>query len=230
MTENNWVAGIRAIEIRAIPDSEGSFEGRACVYGVVDTYGTMFVPGCFTRGGLDTSGTYALLWMHDLTRPVGTFTAEEREDGLYIVGTWDGNAAGQEARAAAASGSAADLSVGFTWMDDGTGIIKEAKLMEVSQVTRRFGAVPGSVLTAVRAAVEAQGMWLQDAPIAAADEIRAEDQGSPESEEAETQDGCDCSCGACSVDLSTEADDTPEETERALTPAQVALIARARIA
>jgi hypothetical protein len=95
--------------------------------------------------------------MHDPTRPVGTFTAEEREDGLYIVGRWDDNTAGQEARVAALSGSASDLSVGFTWMkEDGAeeNDITIARLQEVSQVTSRFGAVPGSVLTAVRSAIE----------------------------------------------------------------------------
>ena len=91
--------------------------------------------------------------MHDPTRPVGTFTAEERADGLYIVGQWDTNAAGQEARISAMSGSAADLSVGFSWTGEGTDILV-AELREVSQVTSRFGAVPGSKLTAVRNVLE----------------------------------------------------------------------------
>jgi len=153
---SKWINETRAVELRAIPDDENRFEGLACKYDVVDSYGTRFVPGCFTRGGLDTS-TYSLLWMHDPTRPVGTFTAEEREDGLYIVGRWDDNTAGQEARVAALSGSASDLSVGFTWMkEDGAeeNDITIARLQEVSQVTSRFGAVPGSVLTAVRSAIE----------------------------------------------------------------------------
>lgn len=153
---SKWINETRAVELRAIPNDENRFEGLACKYDVVDSYGTRFVAGCFTRGGLDTS-TYSLLWMHDPTRPVGTFTAEEREDGLYIVGRWDDNTAGQEARVAALSGSASDLSVGFTWMkEDGAeeNDITIARLQEVSQVTSRFGAVPGSVLTAVRSAIE----------------------------------------------------------------------------
>lgn len=253
MTEHNWVAETRAVEIRAIPGSEGTFEGRACVYGVVDSYGTTFEPGCFTRGGLDTSGAYALLWMHDPTRPVGTFTASERQDGLYITGQWDNSTAGQEARAAAMSGSAADLSVGFTWLNDGTDAIAEAKLLEVSQITSRFGAVPGSVLTAVRAAGIAEELRagrilsteneqaLRDAHAAIggvlakmegrADETETEtrdiEQGTVEAEEAETR-TCDCGCGACSADLDTEADDEP--AERILAPEHIALIARAHLA
>ena len=147
----------RAVELRYAPDQGdgNTFEGRACTYNVKDAYNTTFVPGCFTRGGLDV-GTYALLWQHDPTKPVGTLTAEERADGLYIVGRWDDNNAGREARAAAQSGSAAELSVGFMWSGDPDGIIAEARLLEVSQVTSRFAAVPGSVLTAIRSALDAQ--------------------------------------------------------------------------
>lgn len=155
MTE--WTTQTRAVRIETRAAETNTFEGRACQYGVVDSYGTTFASGCFTKGGLDTN-TYALLWQHDPTRPIGTFHAEEREDGLYIVGRWDENQAGQEARTAALSGSASDLSVGFTWAAENSSLIEEARLMEVSQVTTRFGAVPGSVLTAVRTAVLAEAM------------------------------------------------------------------------
>lgn len=188
---NKWIAETRAIELRAIAGLENSFEGLACRYGVEDSYGTTFVAGCFTRGGLD-KGTYSLLWMHDPNRPVGTFTAEERNDGLYIVGKWDETAAGRDARMAAMSGSASDLSVGFTWYQEPgqqEDLITIARLQEVSQVTSRFGAVPGSVLTAVRAASEAQeDRWTTEYPT---DEVisseNAVEQGTPEAEQEEVQ-------------------------------------------
>ena len=152
----NWNHETRAVEIRTAP-GEGNgnrFEGRACTYGVKDAYGTTFFAGCFTRGGLDTD-IYPLLWQHDPTKPVGTFHAEERMDGLYIVGQWDDTNAGRDARMAAMSGSAAELSVGFMWSGDLSGDITEARLLETSQVTKRFAAVPGSVLTAIRSALDA---------------------------------------------------------------------------
>jgi len=144
----------RNIILDSIEIEDNYFEGRACQYNVKDSYGTTFVPGCFSRGGLDDK-QYSLLWNHDYNRPVGTFKAEEREDGLYIMGRWDDNTAGRDARASALSGSASDLSVGFTWIieseaDAKDEIIRTARLQEVSQVTSRFGAVPGSQLTAVR--------------------------------------------------------------------------------
>lgn len=143
----------RAVHIRAAADTN-TFEGLACKFNEVDSYGTTFKAGCFTAGGLDTK-IYALLWMHDPSRPIGTFTAEERTDGLYIVGQWDNSVAGQEARQAAIGGSASDLSVGFRLYEDPNAAANDitiAELLEVSQVTSRFGAVPGSALTAIRAA------------------------------------------------------------------------------
>jgi len=146
---------------RAVPivsdEATNTFEGLACKYNIKDSYGTTFYPGCFTTGGLDTN-TYALLWMHSPDQPIGILRAEERKDGLYIVGEWDQSHAGQNARATALSGSASELSVGFEWLDwsmENQTEIHNATLREVSQVTTRFGAVPGSAFTAARAILSA---------------------------------------------------------------------------
>jgi HK97 family phage prohead protease len=178
----------RNITIRNISEDENYFEGRACQYNVKDSYGTTFMAGCFTRGGLDTR-SYSLLWNHDYSKPVGTFVAEEREDGLYIVGRWDDNTSGRDARASALSGSASDLSVGFTWMqeseeDAAQEIIRKARLHEVSQVTSRFGAVPGSAMTAVRnnENTEDEERWTTVYPTA-----NNPEQGTKEAEQEETQ-------------------------------------------
>lgn len=207
------VAVARGVELRAVEDGSG-FTGLACRYGVEDAYGTTFMPGCFTRGGLDTTGVYSLLWQHDTSRPVGTFRVEERGDGLYIEGSWDANTAGQEARAAALSGSAADLSVGFQWLNDSEELISEARLLEVSQVTSRFGAVPGSSFTAVRVAPAGEGL----AALCTLDSLDAP--AAPENPEAENPEN-------------PEPLDTPTHPQPAGTPAHpaeaTALAARARI-
>jgi HK97 family phage prohead protease len=139
--------------VRADEDGSGSFEGWGCVFDVVDTYGTTFRPGCFTRGGLD-EGEYALLWMHSPMVPVGVFTAEERDQGLWITGRYDPTPDGQAARVRGLSGSASGLSVGFVWLDDGgedaPDDITSARLVETSQITARMAAVPGSALQGVR--------------------------------------------------------------------------------
>ncbi|MEV5659805.1 HK97 family phage prohead protease [Streptomyces flaveolus] len=154
------------IELRVGEGDDGTFEGRACQYGVVDSYGTTFHPRAFRKG---LKGSYALLFMHSPYQPVGTFTAEERDDGLYISGRYDDTTAGRDARTMARSGSASELSVGFVRTDlpdwkklsemgdeDREKVlanIKGARLVEVSQITARMAAVPGSKLKTVRSAL-----------------------------------------------------------------------------
>ena len=154
------------IDWRVGEDGDGTFEGLACRYGVIDSYGTTFHPRAFRKG---LKGSYALLFMHSPFSPVGTFTAEERDDGLYISGRYDDTAAGRDARTMARSGSASELSVGFVRTDlpdweklsqmsdedrEATlANIKGARLVEVSQITARMAAVPGSKLKTVRSAL-----------------------------------------------------------------------------
>lgn len=157
------------VEWRVDSGEEGTFEGWACRYNKVDSYGTTFHPGVFKKG-VD-KGNYAMLFMHSPFQPVGTFTAEERADHLWISGRYDDTAAGNDARIMAKSGSARELSVGFIrtdlpdWsklaeMDEQTyrdtlDNIKSARLVEVSQITARMAAVPGSKLKTVRTALGA---------------------------------------------------------------------------
>ncbi|MFF9643675.1 HK97 family phage prohead protease [Kitasatospora aureofaciens] len=172
---------LQQLNVRAEGD-EGTFEGVACRYGVVDSYGTVFKPGVFRKGGLD-QGTYALLDMHDPGRPIGTFTAREKGDHLAISGRYDDTQAGRDARARALSGSAPELSVGFirtdmpaTWEEydaltdkqkrDLETNIRSARLVEVSQITARMAAVPGSALTGVRTAAHVRAADADEDPSA----------------------------------------------------------------
>lgn len=163
------------IEFRSLEDVEwrvgegddGTFAGYACRYGKRDSYGTTFHPGVF-RKGVDKRD-YALLFMHSPMQPVGTFRAEERADHLWIEGRYDDTAAGRDARIMARSGSAPELSVGFVRTDlpewsklaemgdderkDALENIRSARLVEVSQITARMAAVPGSKLKTVRSAL-----------------------------------------------------------------------------
>jgi HK97 family phage prohead protease len=134
------------------PDLDGTFEGYLSVHGVTDSYGTRMLPGCWRAGGLDDK-PYALLWMHDPTQVVGTFTAKEDERGLLISGRFDATDEGQRARTRAQSGSAPGLSVGFvleqTLADDPNGITV-ARLVEGSLITARMASTPGAQVTGVR--------------------------------------------------------------------------------
>lgn len=142
------------IDLRASA-TDGTFEGFLCRFNVVDSYGTRFVPGCFLEGGLDER-LYALLWMHDPTMPGATFSATERgNEGLWIEGAYDDTTIGRDLRVRAKSGSAAELSNGFVWLGsspDDDNAITSARLVEGSQITARMASVPGSQISAVRAA------------------------------------------------------------------------------
>lgn len=167
MTTEIEFRSLEDIEWRVADGDDGTFAGYACRYGKKDSYGTTFHPGVF-RKGLDKSD-YALLFMHSPYQPVGTFRAEERADHLWIEGRYDDTAAGQDARKMARSGSARELSVGFVRTDlpdwkklyemeedkrkDILDNIRSARLVEVSQITARMAAVPGSKLKTVRSAL-----------------------------------------------------------------------------
>lgn len=143
-----------SLRVEQKDDGSGGFEGWGCVFGVRDTYGTTFDAGCFTTGGLDPS-PYPYLAMHSPMAPIGTFTAEERAEGLWVAGEYDPTPEGQGWRQRALSGSAPELSVGFVWLDDGgdddPDLITSARLVETSQIVLRMGSVPGAALQGVRA-------------------------------------------------------------------------------
>jgi HK97 family phage prohead protease len=138
-------------------DQEGDaphFEGWACRHDTLDAYGTEFAPGSWSAGGLDGEA-YALCWMHDPTTPVGVFRAQDQAEGLWIRGWWDDTADGRDARIKGQTGSAPELSVGFRqaiFDDDKPNRIVAVKLVEVSQITARMAAVPGSEFTSARSA------------------------------------------------------------------------------
>lgn len=135
------------------PEAEGTFSGYGSIFSVTDSYGTRIMPGAWRSGGLDAE-PYALIWMHDPTVVLGTFTAREDEKGLLIEGRYDFTDVGQRARQQALSGSAPELSVGFEplqTLDDDESAFISTRLVEVSQITTRFAATPGAELAAVRA-------------------------------------------------------------------------------
>lgn len=156
-------------EFRVDEGQDGSFDGVACAYGKKDSYGTTFHPGVFKKG-ID-KGSYAYLWMHSPYTPIGTFKADEQPNLLHIAGGYDDTTDGRDKRAMALSGSARELSVGFVrtdlppWekiaqMTDEERVelmenIRSARLIEVSQITARMAAVPGSKLKTVRSALGA---------------------------------------------------------------------------
>lgn len=136
----------------------GEFEGYGCVFGVRDSYGTKFQPGCFKRSIADRGAAgIKMLLGHDTAKPVGAWMSLAEDDkGLKVRGRLlkDDIAAAREAFALMKAGVLDGLSVGFrirksrTDTADGTEAIEDTDLLEISPVL--FPSVPGSAISTVR--------------------------------------------------------------------------------
>lgn len=152
---------IRAVEA---PDGTRTITLRPVTPGVVDDYGSLWMPDVFDRSLDERLPTLA--WAHSWSEPIGRATAWEADGDLRtITFRLDDPAAVPTAGRAYAqvqSGTIDDCSVGFsnTQRRDPTDdevkqypgireVILEADLDEVSLVLR--GAVPGAKVLAVRA-------------------------------------------------------------------------------
>lgn len=126
-------------EVRAIGEA-GEFEGYACTFNSVDSYNSVFLPGCFKRTLKERSGKIKVLWDHvDLIgKPI---SLREDERGLFVHGklTLEVTKA-SECYALLRDGACDTMSFAFNvpqggdYYKDGVRYIKEVKLFEVSPV------------------------------------------------------------------------------------------------
>lgn len=151
-----------ALQIKAVGD-DGTIEGYASVFGVIDTLDDIISPGAFadTISAHKAAGTMpAMLWQHDSDDPMGVWT-EMSEDakGLRIKGKIClETSCGKDAYALTKAGAISGLSVGFVTKayeyDTETNIrtITEIDLWEVSLVT--FPANTKARITNIKSADE----------------------------------------------------------------------------
>lgn len=147
-----------ALQIKATGD-DGTIEGYGSVFGVLDSYDDVIIPGAFTASLADhkRAGTMpAMLWQHDPDDPIGVWT-EMAEDakGLRVKGQLClETSCGKEAYALLKMGALKGLSIGFmskAWeYDTGTNVrtLTQVDLWEVSLVT--FPANQASNVTQVK--------------------------------------------------------------------------------
>lgn len=128
-------------QIKATGDS-GTFEGYGSVFGNVDEYNEIVVPGAF-RQSLAEMGLPSMLWQHHSDEPMGIYTDVHEDDtGLFVRGEINLEVQkGKEAYSLLKQGALKGLSIGFRSVkreyDEETGIMRllQLKLYEVSLVT-----------------------------------------------------------------------------------------------
>ena len=123
---------------------DGTFSGYASLFGDVDSYGDITVPGAFTKSlktrfGGDAIMRPRLLWQHDPNEPIGTWL-EMREDGKGLFAKGRLVLEVQRAREAYAllkAGEVLGLSIGY----EATGI----EYRNPDEVERKWGFAIGDV-------------------------------------------------------------------------------------
>lgn len=156
----------RAAEIRATTtDGKPGVTLHAIKPGVVDDYGTLWMPDCFDEGLATRLPT--LCWSHDWSEPLGPGIAyRTSDDGPeidFLFSDFDAVPMARRAHAQVADGTIQDCSVGFIGMErrDPTPeeremfpgvqeVMLKALMDELSLVLR--GAVPGAKVLAFRSA------------------------------------------------------------------------------
>lgn len=157
MRTKHFNAAFQAKEI----GEDGTLKGYASVFGVVDSYREVVMPGAFqaslerhkTEGGMP-----AMLWQHSSFAPIGVWTSmEEDAKGLVCEGKLClDTRLGAEARALLKMGAVRGLSIGFSVnveeFDRNNKVtrLKEVDLWETSVVT--FPANREAMVEEVRSA------------------------------------------------------------------------------
>lgn len=129
-------------ELKREPDEDGTIEGYASVFDVVDLGMDVVSPGAF-RKSLGSGRKVRMLWQHDMGEPIGVWDEmEEDSRGLRVKGRISKEVQrGKEAMALFKMGAMDSLSIGYRTVSaepEGGGRVRrimEAELWEVSVVT-----------------------------------------------------------------------------------------------
>lgn len=144
------------MDLRAVGDPEGHFDGYASVFGAQDSYGTIFDPGSFKKTLKERKGKFPVTWFHDPTQPVGLASVTEDDHGLLVAGDLDlENDVARRVYSGLRFGYVSEMSHGFNAIrhkvdEDGVTHFTEVKLVEVALLTSHYAANPQAVVTAVR--------------------------------------------------------------------------------
>jgi hypothetical protein len=144
-----------AFELKREPDEDGSFEGYASVFDVVDLGMDVVAKGAFAKS-LGSGRRVKMLWQHSMADPIGVWD-EVREDdrGLFVKGRLLKDVQkGRETIALLKAGAIDGMSIGYRTIEamaEAGGRVRkllEIELHEISIVTNPM--LPSAVVTAVK--------------------------------------------------------------------------------
>jgi len=152
---------VRVFDVRVPEDAEpGHFSGYASVFGVLDSYNTVFDAGSFKKTIKEHSGQLPIVWMHDVYEPIGLAQVTEDERGLWVEGQLDLDVQrGREVYSGMKKGYITQMSHSFKSVkekpikgEDGVEVLhfKEVKSFEVSPTTANFAANEEAKIVSVR--------------------------------------------------------------------------------
>jgi HK97 family phage prohead protease len=130
------------LEIKATKGRK--FEGYGSVFGNVDLGGDVVMKGAFnhTLSAHKSQGTMPLMfWMHKADQVPGVWEhMEEDSKGLFVAGELVDTALGNDVKTLLEKKAVRGMSIGFQtlesdWHEDGTRLLKELNLFEVSIVS-----------------------------------------------------------------------------------------------
>jgi hypothetical protein len=141
-----------------VDEEKGTFHGYASIFGSVDSYGDMVLPGAFKKT-LKEKKEFPMLWSHNVCEPIGIISGEEDEKGLIVTGQLNRDVQrGREIRSLMAQKAVNGLSIGFVTVKEGVDkdsqarTLKEINLWEISPCV--FQACPDAEVIDVKSSVE----------------------------------------------------------------------------
>lgn len=190
---------VRPLEIKALDDSSGIFEGYGAVFGNIDSYGDIIVRGAFQNFlSMNKPQNVKLLWQHDSSKPLGVYQdIQEDEKGLYVKAQLLINDVEKAAECYALikAGAISGLSIGYTVNDngskfgsDGNRYLSDLKLWEISVVT--FPANPEANIDAVKnMSIKDFERFLRDAGFSRAEALQIASHGFKSRKRCDTENG-----------------------------------------
>lgn len=130
------------LSIKALND--GEFEGHGSIFGNEDLGGDVVMKGAFRKSlekHREANSLPQMFWMHKPDQVPGKWVSmSEDQNGLRVKGVLADTPLGNEIRTLLKMDAVKGLSIGYStvdqeWKDDGTRLLKEVELWEVSVVS-----------------------------------------------------------------------------------------------